>query len=181
MMLSMSPTRERILDAYEAILGESGERRATMDAIAARAHVSKGGLIYHFASKEALVEGICGRLTTLVDQDVEVMRQAPEGAARYYVRASTFTDSPLDRALLAAARLQDAGYEVAREAASYADKQWLMVLREQIPNPHAAYAIKLIGDGLYFENMFTPSSIRTLGASDHESLLAVVDHLTQLD
>ena len=48
--------RERVLDAFESILVEHGERTATLDAVAESAGVSKGGLLYHFGSKQALVD-----------------------------------------------------------------------------------------------------------------------------
>ena len=50
--------RESVLDAFEAILIDEGERAATMDATARAAGVSKGGLLYHFASKDALESGV---------------------------------------------------------------------------------------------------------------------------
>lgn len=53
--------RVRILRAAEALTSENGAGNMSLDAVAARAGVSKGGLLYHFPSKakllEALVEG----------------------------------------------------------------------------------------------------------------------------
>ncbi len=37
----MASSRDRILDAYEALLATEGERYATLDAVAAKAEVSK--------------------------------------------------------------------------------------------------------------------------------------------
>src|SRR5699024_11458005 len=54
----------------------------------ARAGVSKGGLLYHFASKEALAEGLIARLDALVEEDLAAMREAADGPSRYYVRTS---------------------------------------------------------------------------------------------
>ena len=53
--------RESVLDAFEAILIDRGERFATMDATAKAAGVSKGGLLYHFGSKQALADGLLAR------------------------------------------------------------------------------------------------------------------------
>ena len=47
--------RDRILDAAEAVILESGGRVFTLDAVAARAGISKGGLVYSFATKDDLV------------------------------------------------------------------------------------------------------------------------------
>jgi AcrR family transcriptional regulator len=44
--------RDRILDAAEAVILESGGRNFTLDAVAGRAGISKGGLVYSFATKD---------------------------------------------------------------------------------------------------------------------------------
>lgn len=46
---------DRILDAADAIIMENGGRSFTLDAVAERAGISKGGLVYSFASKDDLV------------------------------------------------------------------------------------------------------------------------------
>jgi AcrR family transcriptional regulator len=40
--------RDRILDAAERVILESGGRNFTLDAVAERAGISKGGLVYSF-------------------------------------------------------------------------------------------------------------------------------------
>src|ERR1700692_1600186 len=47
--------RDRILDAAEAVILESGGKSFTLDAVAERAGISKGGLVYSFATKDKLV------------------------------------------------------------------------------------------------------------------------------
>jgi len=47
--------RDRILDAAERVILESGGRNFTLDAVAERAGISKGGLVYTFATKDGLV------------------------------------------------------------------------------------------------------------------------------
>jgi AcrR family transcriptional regulator len=54
--------RERILEAACAVAGRSGVAALTLDAVAAEAKVSKGGLLYHFPSKEALLSGMVDML-----------------------------------------------------------------------------------------------------------------------
>ncbi|MDO8381707.1 MAG: helix-turn-helix domain-containing protein, partial [Microbacterium sp.] len=65
--------RESVLDAFEAILIDDGERAATMDATSRAAGVSKGGLLYHFASKVALESGGIERLDALVTDDIAAL------------------------------------------------------------------------------------------------------------
>jgi AcrR family transcriptional regulator len=64
------PARERLLDAAERVVVESGATHLTLDAVAKSAGVSKGGLLYHFPSKEALLEGMLARHFQEVDAEV---------------------------------------------------------------------------------------------------------------
>lgn len=51
-------TRQRLLDAAEQLARRSGPGNLSLDAVAAEAGVSKGGLLYHFPSKAKLLEGL---------------------------------------------------------------------------------------------------------------------------
>jgi AcrR family transcriptional regulator len=53
--------RDLVLDAATQIIIEKGAFALTLDAVAAQAGVSKGGLLYHFPSKEALLKGMIER------------------------------------------------------------------------------------------------------------------------
>ncbi|MEN4902804.1 TetR/AcrR family transcriptional regulator [Luteimonas sp. TWI1416] len=53
-----SDARARILDAALAVSQQVGAAHLTLDAVAAEAGVSKGGLLYHFASKDALLRAM---------------------------------------------------------------------------------------------------------------------------
>lgn len=69
-----SNTRQKILDSAEAIAREEGAASMSLDAVAAAAGVSKGGLLYHFPTKaklfEALVESFLSRFDAVL-QDAE--------------------------------------------------------------------------------------------------------------
>lgn len=54
-------TRDRLLAAAERIVAREGAARLTLDAVAQEGDVSKGGLLYHFPSKEALLTAMIGR------------------------------------------------------------------------------------------------------------------------
>ncbi len=63
MMVAVSKVncREDLLQAAESIVVEYGSAHLTLDAVAARAGVSKGGLIYHFPSKDSLLAAMIDR------------------------------------------------------------------------------------------------------------------------
>jgi AcrR family transcriptional regulator len=56
-----SSLRNRILDAAEGVVVRQGIANLALDAVAARAGISKGGLLYHFPSKDRLVEAMVSR------------------------------------------------------------------------------------------------------------------------
>ncbi|WP_323959798.1 TetR family transcriptional regulator [Arthrobacter sp. JZ12] len=172
----MASARERILDSFENILIEEGERSATMESVAAAAEVSKGGLLYHFRSKEALVDGLADRLQALVARDREAMAADPEGPARYYVRTSMYENSPLDRALVAMARLAQQGHPKAQGTFALIQEQWLGALEAELGSRAVARAVKLLGDGLYYDAAFFAgmASVRQSG-KELQEVLAIVD------
>ena len=176
MMKVMASARERILDSYESILISDGERSATMESVAAAADVSKGGLLYHFPSKEALVDGLADRLESLVARDREAMAADPEGPARYYVRTSMYENSPLDRALVAMARLAQQGHPKAQETFALIQEQWLGALESELGSRAVARAVKLLGDGLYYDAaFFAGAASEQQSGDDLKDVLAIVD------
>lgn len=144
--------RDRILVAYEDLLIETGERGATLDAVAARAGVSKGGLLYHFGSKDALTEGLIARLMDLTEADVELMLAAPAGVVDYMVRTSVNVGSAFDRTLIAAARLAQTADPRAGVALASIRTRWLDIVTGAVGDATVARAIVLICDGLYYNS-----------------------------
>jgi AcrR family transcriptional regulator len=174
----VTSSRDRILDAYADLLITDGERQATLEAVAARADVSKGGLLYHFPSKDQLAVGLCDRLTTLADKDAQAMRTADEGPARYYVRSSQYANTPLDRSLVAVSRLRQSGDSRARAAIEAASSAWLAILHDALGDLDVARAVKLIGDGLYYNALNRALGGHPAPVDADEGLLAVVDRIT---
>jgi len=98
-----------LLTAAEDVVLELGAAHLTLDAVAQRAGVSKGGLLYHFPSKEALLTGMIARLI----EYIEAARAAamsdsaalPENVLRAHIGVCLALDDRMRRigaALLAA-------------------------------------------------------------------------------
>ncbi|GIG25089.1 TetR family transcriptional regulator [Cellulomonas denverensis] len=162
-MADPASTRDRLIDAFEQVLIAHGSRAATLDAVAAAAGVSKGGLLYHFKNKAALEAGQRERLARLGAADIAAMREAPNGAADYYLVESTSSGGALDRALIAAARLaEDAGeHESVLEDLRAA---WYEALLAELGDPALAHVIQLVGDGMYYNAV---AGTRDEGALEH--------------
>jgi AcrR family transcriptional regulator len=165
--------RDRVLDAYETLLIEHGPGGTTLDAVAAAAEVSKGGLLYHFASKDALAEGLLDRLRERSAADAAAMHADPDGVVAYYLRTSVpGRASPvgLTRTYLAALRIADSSPigVAAREALAAVDADGLAALREEVPDPMLAWLVQLAGDGLYLRTL---TGAPLTGMADVEGLL----------
>jgi AcrR family transcriptional regulator len=177
-MAATPPARDRILDAFEELLIEHGERASTLDAVARNAGVSKGGLLYHFASKDALVEGVLDRLDSQVRIDLERMRSAPAGPVDYFIRTSVSSQSPLDRTIIAVARLAQGANPRARQSLQRMQADWLAIIEEAVHDPAVARAVMLLGDGMYYNSALLPAAGPLIATDeDMDSLLAVVADL----
>lgn len=61
-MLNEKPDlKDKLLDAAEAVVVRQGIGNLTLDAVAAEAGFSKGGLLHHFPSKDRLIEAMVKR------------------------------------------------------------------------------------------------------------------------
>ncbi len=155
-------TRSRILDAAEAMVRARGVAGLTIEATAREAGVSKGGLLYHFATKEALLHGLLQRMAAFIAADFEQgVAAQPEGPGRIcratlawaLERPQAEVDERCERA--AAVFL----------AAFHHDPALLDPLRQQIAGmreamaqdgapPGAGAAIMAAGDGLFMARIF---------------------------
>lgn len=169
-------TRERILNAGYAIAAESGTAAVTLEAVAARAGVSKGGLLYHFASKEALVAGLVdGLCVTFAGLAGEAARADPEPSgrsARAYLAASAgeLWRSSRWHALVGALVLDPALLESWRAAVAGGRAA------DQAENADAVAAaiVRLAADGLWV------AGVLGLPAPDPELRAAILGRLDQM-
>jgi AcrR family transcriptional regulator len=85
-------SKEIILDAAEQVVINAGAGNLTLDAVAAAAGVSKGGLLYNFPTKEALLQGLVERLHQQFDQALQAaiteFEGEPGGQLKAYVVAA---------------------------------------------------------------------------------------------
>jgi AcrR family transcriptional regulator len=82
-------SREKILDAAAELVSEIGSGRLTLDAVAERAGLSKGGLLYNFPTKEALLQGMIQRMIDQVFQEKEALREKAAPGPNLEARLTT--------------------------------------------------------------------------------------------
>lgn len=167
--------REKVLDAFEELLITNGV--ASLDTTAKAAGVSKGGLLYHFASKQALETALVQRLLTLVAADIEELAASDEDFVSAFIRSSGETDSPLDRAIVAAGRLANSGSEVAADGLREMRLRWRETLQPHVANETALNLVLLVSDGVYFNQALEIGSVPEL--RDLDALLGMVKRAIQ--
>ncbi|POH64824.1 MULTISPECIES: TetR/AcrR family transcriptional regulator [Cryobacterium] len=142
--------RESILTAFQELLIDTSGSGASLDAVARAAGVTKGGLLYHFGSRDGLETALIDRLERLADAEYERMRAAPAGAAASYVAMAEYVNSPLDRATLAGGSLARRN---PRAHAVIVDmrRRYFDILNEDLRDPDLARATMLLADGLYYD------------------------------
>lgn len=149
-------SRDKILNAAQARLLALGPAGLVLDAIASDAGVSKGGLLYHFRSKDALIGGLCDRmledferrLTAEFASDPE-----PQGAWTRAYLASTVTDEGKpadDSAQLMAGLLATLGRDSDQlEIVRQRFNEWHSKLDVDGIDSTTATLVRLAADGLW--------------------------------
>jgi AcrR family transcriptional regulator len=83
------PTIDLILTAAERVALRDGVLHLTVEAVAREAKLSKGGVLYHFATKESLIQAMLDRLIQYCEREIAQHQQndaAPGRWTRAYVR-----------------------------------------------------------------------------------------------
>lgn len=152
--------RHRILEAAEQVIRDVGAANLTLDAVAAAAGVSKGGLLYHFASKEALLKGMVDHHLDMHEAVLAKARtrhpDTPAGYLRAYIEAQIECakdeahEPAAARSFLAAA----ANFPALLERPRHYERRHFEELRKAgVAFPRAA-AVSLALDGLFFCEVF---------------------------
>lgn len=151
-------TRAKLVQAaYQIVLSE-GINQLTLEAVAYAAGVSKGGLLYHFPSKEALIEGMLDQYLDRFEQRLQSKQQDENSLqklawVRAYIRA-TFEPDPQENALsaslLAAVAINP---ELLKPMQARYD-MWQKQFESSGEDPALATVIRLALDGLWVAEMF---------------------------
>lgn len=147
-----SDTRNRILDSLERLLLEQSVAQVTLEAVAAHAQVSKGGLLYHFPSKEALLAGMVRRLGERSDQQLADAVASGRTVSEIYLQyppVESADEMTLYRSMLAAMRSADGQHGEVQRALAEVMRSWDDGLLAEIDDPVQAEIVRLVGDGIY--------------------------------
>ncbi len=80
-------TRENILIKACELLAREGVTHLTIEKVAKEAGISKGGLLYHFPSKEALIKAMIDDMLKRSNEDIEERLKVDDSASGQWLRA----------------------------------------------------------------------------------------------
>jgi AcrR family transcriptional regulator len=164
--------RDEILDAVERLLVKGGVDAVRLDAAAAEAGVSKGGLLHHFPSKLALVQGVVRRL---VDRFEAVL---PGAFTRAWLDASIPVAAPDEDgagpSAVPVALLAAAGGPAVLDVLQERYRTWQARLDQDGLPPGVSSLVRMAVDGWWTACLLGLAPPR---GADHHRLRALVEDL----
>ena len=142
-------SRARLLDAATAIVGRAGAANLTIDGVAAESGLSKGGVLYHFPSKRALLEGMLEKLLAEAETRSQGLREQGYSSLEAWIeseRTQTDTERTTSLALLANA----AENPSLLDAAQPTIRQRFQEITREAKDPEFALILLLATEGLRF-------------------------------
>ncbi|MDX3340454.1 TetR/AcrR family transcriptional regulator [Streptomyces sp. ME02-6979.5a] len=154
--------RTQILDAATRVVQREGVKSVTFDSVAAEAGLTKGGLLYHFASRDDLIQAIHQHLADRWEADLVAAAGKPAAEATRDERLAAYTRVAIQSATRAELLLMLEGSTNTAHAAV-----WEAVTERWAPPPPPASApasasaaldrfiLRLAADGLWLYESLT--------------------------
>jgi AcrR family transcriptional regulator len=127
------------------VIRRDGAQALTLDAVAAQAGVSKGGLLYHFKSKRELLDGLVDRWLDEFQEDIDA---AGGGFLEGYVRACDGARAEESGMLAALIADPDVLAGVRERYATWQDR-----ILTEAGDPVEATVARLAADGLWLADL----------------------------
>ncbi|MCP8617241.1 TetR/AcrR family transcriptional regulator [Salirhabdus salicampi] len=154
--------RQLILGTAKQIILDNGLQSLTLDAIAKKASISKGGLLYHFPNKKSLIEGLAQHIfDDFAFHFYNAAEKDPNETGKWsraLIEATKIDieqNAELNVGILAASFLEPEITENISE--SYVDL--LKKLEGDKINPITTDIIRFALDGIYYSKMFNVASL----------------------
>jgi len=178
-------TREKILHGAEEVVLRDGVAHLTLEAAASEAGISKGGVLYHFPTRAALVAAMVQRLSSSFEADLEREGSAsgrPGAFTRAYVEATfgppaevASRDRRLGAAVIAGVAADTELLEPLRERFAV----WQQALVTDGLSPASASLVRLASDGLWFTELLGLAPLDPgVRSAVRDELVAILDAAT---
>ena len=151
-------TRMRLLEAATRIVVEQGIDGFTLDAVAQAAGISKGGLLHHYASKEALILALIVHVLATFESEMEQALDPGEPAGtpgrwtRAYIHLSFTTDERARDLGVAFTLMMQRTPELVASVSGSFTRIWDALDHDGL-DPVQAALIRSAADGVYYNEI----------------------------
>jgi AcrR family transcriptional regulator len=142
-----------LLDAAAGVIRDEGPGALTLDAVAARAGVSKGGLLYHFKTKDALVDALVDDWLGAFERHVEDRAGACGWAGAYAEACAAGWESGDERATDVALLAAAAGAPGRLDGVRRRYASWQRRIAADGPDAVDATVVRLAAEGLWLADL----------------------------
>lgn len=159
--LARKSKRVQILEAAAQIVFERGVDALTLDAVGKQAGVSKGGLLYHFKTKDGLIEALVHYANQLYQHNVQKALEPTLSQGQYLnalieaTREHRAENAPITSGLLAAHGTNKDHLAPLKDTYAH----WQHTIVNEGVDPVDATIIRLAVDGLWLSEIFEFSAI----------------------
>ena len=171
-----SKTKKKLLEAATQVVKEKGASCLTLDAVAKQAGVSKGGLLYHYPSKTALLTAMITHLNDNFERAIEeqLAKGMTSWLAAYVAMSFDPQNSQIEESagMLAAIANDMSLLEPLTQRYKILQKQ----LEANSSEPNLATIVRLAADGLWFTELL---GISPLSDERRSQVLARLITLTE--
>ncbi|WP_077340158.1 TetR/AcrR family transcriptional regulator [Pseudocolwellia agarivorans] len=180
--MSKTSTYVSIIKAAENVIKEKGLAKLTLQLVAETAGISKGGLLYHFPSKNALIEGMLEYSLTTFEKFIEQYTKddiEPGSWARGFILGTFSASGSLTEEVTSAAALVASSGLNPSLMKPYIEmqKKWLPALLLDGLDKQTALIIRMGVDGLWLNEAL---GVQALGKEERQSYIDYLITLTRV-
>lgn len=162
-----SSRRDSLLTAAYAVVGKRGGAALTLDAVAAEAGLSKGGVLYHFPTKEALIVAMIHEELEATDRAIDAVLAAESSTSGGAARPGSFARAYVE---VSFAALEETGCGFGGLLAAIANdpamldgyRSWTRAWKERFVadglDPVKAEILRLTTDCLFYNELIGAAS-----------------------
>ena len=177
-------TKVAIMQAAQQIVVRDGVNALTIDAVARESGVSKGGVLYHFKTKEALIQGmvdsLCSEYEAILLNHRETEGDVPGSWARAYIKSNLDPANASQENFSVGAAILAAVANNHELVGPFREKlhDWYELMAQDSPTPTPALIAALASDAMFFFKML---GLWTMSQEQQDNLVAAMLELTQGD
>lgn len=156
--------RNKILDAAIRVVHREGVTGITFESVALEAGLTRGGMLYHFPSRDALLLGIHEHLACQWETLLEKVAGKPAHEASAQERIAAYVQACTDgRSTRVELQLMLEGATQPELAAPWAGvlSRWIPVTEDDDANLAAMWVVRLAADGLWVHESLASTPMAT--------------------